>query len=322
MLNMRNIKRWQHFMNLIHITICTNRKRRHGGKVLHAYDLPRGTQEEVTSCWLENLAHAEQVTEAKDLYCGRGFVEAIAAAKIARTEPWIISAGLGLVHARDRVPEYNLTIIPSTHDSIQQRITTTFSPSSWWIALNRGTGRSLSTLIKDYPQSIVLISLSQVYVKLVQNDLLQLCDSSLSKLRIVGLASEEILPERLKRAYVPYDTRLNDPQLGIPGTKSDFPQRAARHFTRIVINNSPGLESIEHAALVQKSLCGLSEPLIPKRKQMSNDEIIEVITHWWAQAEGQSSRMLRLLRDKLMIACEQKRFRSLFRKVKEGIEHG
>lgn len=309
-------------MNLIYITICTNRKRKHGQSVLHAYDLSCGTQEEVASRWLVKLTQAEKVVEAQDLYCGRGFVEAIATAKITKTEPWIISAGLGLVHARDRVPEYNLTIIPSTHDSIQKRITTKFCFSSWWSALNKSTGRSLSTLFKDYPQCIILISLSQVYLKLVEHDLLRLDDSSLRRLRIVGLASEETLPERLKSAYMPYDKRLNDPEFGIPGTMSDFPQRAALHFTKNIMSNYNIISSLDHASLVKKSLSDLRQPLIPKRKRMANDEIIQIITNWWDQAEGQSSKMLRLLRDKLKIACEQKRFRLLFNKVKEEIEHG
>jgi len=307
---------------MIYITICTNRKRSFAGTVLHAYNLPCGTQEEVTSRWLENVSIAEKVAEAQNLYCGRGFVESLFAAKIANTEPWIISAGLGLVHAHDRVPEYNLTITPSTHSSIQQKVTTPFCPTKWWFALNEGLERSLSSLIEGHSHSIVLLSLSQVYAKMVQSDLLQLDDSALSRLRIVGLASVGILPKRLQRAYMPYDVRLNDPDLGIPGTMSDFPQRSARHFVERIWCDYPNLSAIEHSALVENSLSVLKKPFIPKRRQMTNEEIMHVIINQWDQAEGKSGKMLRLLRSKLTIACEQKRFSSLFNQVKEGIERG
>lgn len=307
---------------MIYITICTNRKKSYTGTTLHAYNLPYGTQEEVTYQWLENVNHAKKVAEAQNLYCGRGFVESLLAAKIANTEPWIISAGLGLVHARDNVPAYNLTITPATHNSIQQRVTTPFCPTSWWTALNKERKRSLSTLIKEHSRSIVLLSLSQAYAKMVYYDLLQLDDLALSRLRIVGLACIEILPKRLQRAYMPYDMRLNDPELGIPGTMADFPQRATRHFVERIWLGYPTSGAIEHAALVENSLSALKQPVIPKRRQMTDEEITKVIINQWDQAEGKSSKMLRLLRSKLTIACEQKRFSFLFNQVKEGIERG
>lgn len=307
---------------MIYITICTNRKRTFGGSVLHACNLPYGTQAEVTSQWLKKISFAKKVAEAQHIYCGRGFSESLVAAKIANTKPWIISAGLGLVYALDCVPEYNLTITPSTQSSIQQRITTPFCPTSWWTSLNKKPGRSLAMLIKENPESIVLLSLSQIYAKMVQEDLLQLDDLSLGRLRIVGLAHVGILPIRLQRAFMPYDKRINSPKSGISGTMSDFPQRAAHHFVEKIWSKYPTLSAIKHAALVEKSLSHLKKPVIPIRKQMTNEEIKKVVIKHWDQAQGHSGKMLRFLRDKLTIACEQKRFSILFKQAKEVIEHG
>lgn len=306
---------------MIYITICTNRKKKYGGISLDINNLPCGTQTEVTSIWLEKINSAKKVAEAQNVYCGRGFLESLIVSKIINTTPWIISGGLGLVHGLDRVPEYNLTIIPNTLSSIQQRVSTFFCPNLWWTSLNKKLGRSLANLIKENSKSIVLLSLSQIYAKMVQEDLLKLDDTSLKKLRIVGLSHAEILHKRLQHAFMPYDTRINNPKSGISGTMSDFPQRAAHHFVNNIWGDYPTVSATNHAALVKKSLAHLKKPVIPVRKQMNNEEIKVILTKNWDKAQGHSGKMLRFLRDQLMIACEQKRFSFLFKQVKEIIEH-
>ena len=47
-----------------------------------------------------------------------------------------------------------------------------------------------------------------------------------------------------------------------------------------------------------------------------DEEIKSIIRKHWHDVEGRSGKMLRLFRDHLMIACEQKRFSDLFKEVK------
>jgi hypothetical protein len=56
---------------------------------------------------------------------------------------------------------------------------------------------------------------------------------------------------------------------------------------------------------------------IPPRERKSDEELMEIMDLNWGRARGQASLMLRVLRDDLLIACEQKRFAGLFRHLKE-----
>ena len=56
----------------------------------------------------------------------------------------------------------------------------------------------------------------------------------------------------------------------------------------------------------------LGRPTNAPRTRKSDSEILNLIHRRWRRVEGRSGRMLRLLRDEEMIACEQGRFRRLF----------
>jgi hypothetical protein len=50
--------------------------------------------------------------------------------------------------------------------------------------------------------------------------------------------------------------------------------------------------------------------------RVTDEEIVVLIREHWSAAQAQSTRMLRLLRDDLGVACEQGRFSRLFRRVR------
>jgi hypothetical protein len=62
----------------------------------------------------------------------------------------------------------------------------------------------------------------------------------------------------------------------------------------------------------------LRPPKPISRAKATDEEIVTLIHRHWATMNGQSSRMLRHLRDHLHIACEQTRFRDLFRTAKDA----
>ncbi len=58
----------------------------------------------------------------------------------------------------------------------------------------------------------------------------------------------------------------------------------------------------------------------PDRQRKTDTELIEIIHKHWDQAQGKAQKMLRVLRDDLLISCEQKRFAGLFRTAKQKRE--
>jgi len=130
--------------------------------------------------------------------------------------------------------------------------------------------------------------------------------------------SIKAFPIRIQKVCMPYDARINDASC-CPGTMSDFAQRAAHHFVKYIWSISSQQTAEYHANEVIRLLSKLIKPVIPKRKQVGDDEVRNIITMNWERAQGISNRMHRVLRDELLIACEQKRFSQLFNQVKEGM---
>lgn len=306
-------------MKLIHITTCTNRKKIPVSDGLLCRNLPYGIMTDVADEWVRGVKNASQKHFAYNLYCGRGFAESLSAARIASTDLWVISAGLGLINVNDEIPSYGLTISPGVDDSISGRIQSDFQPSAWWKHINRIFGRSLTRMIESESEpSAYVISLTQPYAPLVMEDLLGLRPEYLDRVRIVGLMSKVDLPEKLHKIWMPYDARINDPSC-CPGTMSDFAQRAAHHFVKNIWCQF-GYQSAEtDAKEITNIMDKLKVPIVPKRLQLNDQEVCDVIKNNWGKAQGYSSRMLRILRDDLLIACEQKRFSVLFNQVKKGM---
>jgi hypothetical protein len=115
---------------------------------------------------------------------------------------------------------------------------------------------------------------------------------------------------------MPDESRFSGPDSPLPGTLSDFAQRAMRHFVQAVLPRAPaGGDATSHQVAVEQSLIGLRSQADIRRNRVPDGEIIELIARHWTRADGKSARMLRLLRDQLGLACEQGRFARLFQEA-------
>lgn len=305
---------------VILVTTCTNRKRKPVPPSLQAASLKRSSQENVLDQWCDRLSENPSVGTAAAIYCGRAFREAYAASKEVAGSLWIISAGLGLVSEESVIPSYSITIGRSGPDSISKKIKDgKFSPTEWWrgITAFHGCPDPLHRLIIGNPSKIFVLALSQAYVGLILEDISSLPESDLDRVRLIGLALHPILDRRLRRILMPYDERLDGPGSTNAGTRSDFAQRAMRHFVKEILNLSHSSDPKFHAHLVNESLSGRAYRQIPKRKRLSDQQIIDTILSNWHLSPANFSKMLRIVRDDEQIACEQTRFRNLYRLAKE-----
>jgi hypothetical protein len=309
-------------MSVLLVTPCTNRKLGRARTTALSPSLLRtGPQECVTTQWLSLVQAASDNSSADNLYGGRGFKEALATVAPHRDRLWIISAGLGLIHAQAPAPAYNLTVTPGHAHSVQSRISgKPFCARSWWADLNARLreGFDLATFVRSFPRSTVVVTLSAAYTTLVSSDLLQLAAHELSQVRIVGPASVQSLPEPLHPYWMPYDVRFDGPDSPLPGTRADYPQRVARHFVAMIERGGSEAGLADHRAAVTAFLRELTPPLRLERVRMDDDSIRAAILEHWSDARGSSARMLRILRDEKGISCEQGRFAKLFRALKQG----
>jgi hypothetical protein len=112
---------------------------------------------------------------------------------------------------------------------------------------------------------------------------------------------------------MPYDERLESLP-GHAGTRVDFPQRAMLHFVSELDGHCLDLEAGRHAVVT--ALDGLAAREIPARVRMDDAQIATMLRRHWTEHGGSSTKLLRFLRREAQIACEQGRFRDIWRGIK------
>ena len=298
------------------VTNCTMRKRQ-GNRFarLPVSGVPHSV-DELADRWLTHLRRSTKTIQAGELYLGRSIVEAKTVARIVDGALYFASAGVGLVRHTDSVPFYDLTVAHGEGSIASALDTLGANSGDWWAALNRARGqhRPLSSLIAMPKVRAAYVALPSSYIALVGNDLAALDAASRGKLRIfTSRAGDAQINSHLQRYVLPYDERLETlPEFA--GTRTEFPQRAMRHFIQKL--NGDQLNLPDAIDAVTRSLAPLRAPRMPIRARRTNDEIEALIRKHWTAHGGNSGRLLRFLRDGALVACEQSRFRDIWHNIK------
>jgi hypothetical protein len=297
--------------NVIVATNCTNRKRVGDGTVtLTAADMS-GSLSSVAARWGRAIKTVPRLKQAQDIYMGRAFSEARQVTATLGGALHIISAGLGVVGAAEAIPSYNLTVADGDN-SLKPLLTQLGKrPSDWWMALTKELGpqRSVRALLEKNADALVLLALPGSYIALIAEDLASLTQRQLNRVRIITSDhGRTLVPEHARQAALPYDERLEGSSY--VGTRTDFPQRALRHFVEALTGHELSIDDAR--ASVSAAMDALTKPVIPARERKTDSEILALLRKNWDRFDGASSRLLRYLRDEALVACEQSRFRSLW----------
>lgn len=295
---------------------CSRRKRLPAPSGLSADALPEGELSSLASEWNRRVGEASAETPARQIYCGRSFKEAQAAGTAGLGGRLIIaSAGLGLIQAGDLIPSYGLTVAPGAPDSVLDRATPKGSPQGWWAALTTGAPlhTPLATILPT--KGAIVVALPDAYLRMLEADLAALPARQRKRLRIIPSRTELKLACALQAQIMPYDQRLES-AAGRAGARSDFVARAARHFVEDVLLRAPDADAANHAQETSRGLEALAFRTVPRREKRTDVEILGLVREHWAAAEGRTSKLLRILRDDLKIACEQARFAKLVKQVR------
>ena len=292
------------------ISSCSKRKRVPLDPTLRAKDLDRGKTREVATYWASRVAQAPATTKVKDLYGGRAFVEASNAARASKAQLLIVSAGLGLIAAENMAPAYSLTMSRRDPDCILDK--TGGTAADWWAAIQRVSPMQCEALQEE--QGLILAALPSAYLSMVAAAWSDWPAERLRRLRLFSKERPAVGSEALRSTWMPYDDRLDAIDAVYKGTQGDFAQRAARHFASTI----EGVRIEDDRRAVSAALEGLASRDVPIRSRLSDVEILKIIDRDWEVVSGRSSAMLRRLRDDLVVACEQRRFKDLFKTVADS----
>lgn len=289
------------------ITNCTNRKLIAASVRLQAPSSAKSQPEALCADWLERLAQESKVGPVGRLYGGRSFREAEAAARSTEAQLMIVSAGLGLVNAETLAPSYSLTLAGSPTDAVLTRIAG--GAADWWRVLQSRSPYSASVT----GEGLILAALSRPYLEMVAQDWIAWPAERLARLRLFSKDVSSFLPTSLAAQWMPYDDRLDQVPGGYAGTQSDFAQRALAHFAK-TFAFLPGDSSV-HARAVTTTMQAYEAKSRPERLRQSDAEIIALIGRDWEMTGGRAGATLIHLRSNLGVACEQTRFKDLFKRA-------
>lgn len=294
------------------VTNCSSIKRRQGAPITPA--LSYRILEDLCNSWVKKVQKATDLETVGNTYGGRTFTESLAACKRLDADLYVISAGLGLVHVDDLIPNYNLTVSQG-NGSISEWLTEKNKDSAeWWALLNNKLNKPCPIFSLAKKSEGLILALPSTYLDLVSEELLMLPQVALEKVYIItSYAGQQRLAQQLRKRCLPYDERL-DGSMEYRGTRNDFPQRAMKHLiNEIEFKNKP-IESVQCKVLKYLELH--SKPVLPPRIKMDDLKIKQLIRKNWSKYEGKSYSLHRFLRDVALVACEQKRFRNLWHEVK------
>ena len=255
-----------------------------------------------------------------DLYCGNAWSVIRRLRENPTTGPrirlWIVSAGQGLLSPEMLVGAYAATFSRGHADSIQTPRAGREQAEEWWNALvkwRRGKGQepaSIADVARAFPEDPLVVAVSQEYLAALKADLeaARGCLRRPSGMVIISSGAQKT--GTLAENFLPCDSRFEH-RFGRGRMALN-----AKVLSSVVATYAPTEVSItklrEHyGSLLQK----LPEAPYPERVRMGDDAVRKYIRgQLRAQPAPGHTRLLRGLRE-LGTACEQGRFRELYREV-------
>ncbi len=307
-------------MKYLVIINCTSRKVAKPSQALsRSPRITKGTALlEVAKAWNTKIDTEKKRYLAKDLYQGRPIIDTKASVQILNNaDVFVVSAGMGATHFDTLIPSYELTVVEKSifQKNLEKN---SLSIQKWWGTINKvrhGTATPLCEIISKNDYSKIFIAMPSTYIDLIRDDLWRADPKKLKNTFIfTSPYGKTKVPTEWRHHCLSYDERLEDKKSGYNGTRSDFSQRAFRHFIEHLELHESSIETAQKKVLA--CMRRLNIPTPPERKKVQDEEIIRQIKKNWRKHSGHANKLLRHLRDDLLISCEQSRFRRLWNEIR------
>lgn len=248
---------------------------------------------------------------------------------------WIISAGYGLISSSDEVLSYSATFTRGDKNSVTSGGTGSISSnkilSQWWELISNyslpqnSNPRKISQLFQENPSDCFLVIASEDYLCAIGEDLLKGIDSLSSTENIIIITSKSFTDEKLENYIISTDARLQCNRDCSDGCEKHLIPRGVRGTISASLADKI-IEKIKVVGFNAQKLKQFVEERIEKspalitfnRTRLNDIEVRNFIDEQLERFPSAScSYLLRKLRDN-NLACEQKRFRELYKATKRS----
>ena len=309
------------------IASCTDRKRTEIPSELRLREISMASPFVRAERWWRRLStHSTETVPAVDLYGGDHWsvaksLPAVAAASGFDAYLWVASAGYGLVPAEAQLRPYSATFAAGHSDSVFLARTDATARSEftrrWWAHLGempgprRGAPRTVTQLVKGFPNACVLVVGSPDYISAMAADLSSAISRAPHPDRIVIVSRPGgFAKEVLRNHLIPSDARL---QRGVGGARTSLHVRVAKK----ILEEIPQWEfsAAVLRAHYRRVLASSADAPTFDRERLTDEQVERFIRAEVYRTPGLScTRALRALRDRGQ-ACEQSRFKGIFHRT-------
>jgi hypothetical protein len=305
------------------VVACTDRKRNTGAPAVRLRDIPPGPNR--ANAWAKRLRSESSRIAAQDLYIGDHWsiakdLPAIAAKAGFEAHLWVASAGYGLVESSALLANYSATLAAGHLDSVSPSAADGSALGTWWEALAAQPStsdtsiRSIAQLVASAPKAALLVVASPAYVRALEDDVAAASTSASDQANILIVTGKPgPRREELRPFWVPSDSGV---QTALGGALTSLHARVARFL--LERSKEPSQLSAAWAREHLDELRSKSAPALrPERDRSTDDDVRAFINR--RIAEGAKASHTGLLREYRASgrACEQSRFRDLFRATTE-----
>lgn len=318
-------------VRMIHVVVsCTDLKHLPARADHQLRDVEDAEPEDRARSWWARLeASGTERCGAKNLYMGAHWVAAReipnALSQTHRAHCWVASAGYGLVSWDAMLVPYSATFTRGKADSVVRSLHegTSFSSVTrrWWDTLTAfpgpvpGEPRSIQAVAAANPLAGILVVASPPYVEAMTEDLVEACRLLCGPEHLVIISNEAKLTRNPMFGHVvPVDSRARSIVGANHNSLNARVALALMHRLGAASFDVPTLRK-----LYEDMIGDTAAPVRRKGAPMTADEILAFIGMELTAAPGIGyTTLLRKLR-KSGRACEQERFRDLYRCVTERL---
>lgn len=300
------------------VASCADRKKH--APAVRLRDVVGGSVASRFSGWREAIRDAAGPrARAEDLYQGGYWsvvreLPELATRRGWSAKLWVASAGFGVISGDKQLVSYSATFSSGHVDSVTM-IDEEAATKKWWrhaTARNGGLGVSLASLTKEDPTATVLVIASPPYVEAMEDDLSTAVRHLGGRGTVLVVSSRAPSEAALDSCWIPSSGALQAP---LGGALVSLHARVARH---LISSTPPRDFRRENLAAMTKELAGDAARSAKRTagSPMSDGDVIAFIRERVAaDPKASHTRLLRELRESGQ-ACEQGRFRRLFKQVK------
>lgn len=304
----------------VHVVVTCSKRKRSSGFPIRLSAIHGETLEERAQVWRSRLSNGGGPRiPAGDLYQG----EQWALLRDLRSEQagsdlrfWILSAGYGLIPFDAPIHEYHATFTRGHPDSVFNPAYGSYESvvTEWWESLGEWDGtvetqRSLPAIISQDPAATLMIAASPVYLRAIGAELEEAGRRIQDPDQLLVFSGGADSNGARHGSFLSFDARL---QSRVGGSLMALNVRVLAE----VLVNGGGLRRPEVQALLHAWTAASPEQHNPSRAPIEDSAVRDFIRSELARdPNARWTPLLRKLRDGRGRACEQKRFRALYRQV-------